>query len=372
MRITSLWEVFYLGGKMVTTFTVDEQFKKIVDALEKNNVATPEDYLYILNNITKENRQYLSNVAARVKEKYYGKDVYIRGIVEFSNYCKQNCLYCGIRKDNKNVNRYRLTHEEIIEACKKGYDLGYRTFVLQSGEDPYFTDERMTAIIKDIRELYSDVAITLSLGEKSKESYKKYFKAGANRYLLRHETANRELYSKLHENMTFQSRKNCLKDLRTIGYQVGAGFMVGSPGQKKRDLIDDLLFLKELEPHMVGIGPYLTHEQTPLKSASNGSLTDTLVMLSLVRLILPKVLLPATTAVGTIDDYGREQALLAGCNVVMPNISPMEVRKKYELYENKICVDDQPEHCRHCIEGRVKRTGNRLNMSRGDYIDFNY
>lgn len=356
---------------MITTFNVDKKFRKIVDGLEESHVADSEDYLYLLNNINDENRQYLSNAATRVKEKYYGKDVYIRGIVEFSNYCKQNCLYCGIRKDNINVNRYRLSHEEILDACKIGYSLGYRTFVLQSGEDPYFTDEKMVSIIKDIRSNFSDVAITLSLGEKSRESYKKFYDAGADRYLLRHETANEALYEKLHENMTFQNRKECLYDLREIGYQVGAGLMVGSPGQKKEDLIDDLLFIKELNPHMVGIGPYLTHEQTPLKGSKNGSLIDTLVMLSLVRLILPEVLLPATTAVGTIDDYGREQALLAGCNIVMPNISPMEVRKKYELYENKICVDDQPEHCRFCIEGRVKRTGNKLNMSRGDHLLYN-
>jgi len=355
---------------MITTFKVDKKFSAIVDGLEKNHVGKAEDYLYLLNNINEENRQYLSNAALRVKEEFYGKEIYIRGIVEFSNFCKQNCLYCGIRKDNAHVDRYRLSHKEIVEACRKGYALGYRTFVLQSGEDPYFTDDRVVAIIKDIRDNFKDAAITLSLGEKTKRSYKKFYDAGADRYLLRHETANEKLYDKLHENMTFQNRKECLYDLKEIGYQVGAGLMVGSPGQKKTDLIDDLRFLKELKPQMVGMGPYLTHKETPLKDSENGSLTETLVMLSLVRLILPEVLLPATTAVGTIDDYGREQAILAGCNVVMPNISPMEVRKKYELYENKICVDDQPEECRFCIEGRVKCTGSTLNMCRGDHISF--
>lgn len=353
---------------MVTTFNIDPKFKKIVDDLKANHMATREDFEYILKNYNDDSRQYLANAAQEVKEAFYKRQVYIRGIVEFSNYCKRNCLYCGIRRENHKVNRYRLTHEEILSACKKGYALGYRTFVLQSGEDPFFTDEKMTAIIKDIKKAFPDVAITLSLGEKSKESYEKFYKAGADRYLLRHETANPKLYSALHDEMIFETRKQCLLDLKDVGFQVGAGLMVGSPGQKPEDLVDDLMFLKTLEPHMVGIGPYLTHDETPLKGATNGSLIQTLVMLSLVRLILPEVLLPATTAMGTIDDYGREQAILAGCNVVMPNISPMEVRKKYELYENKICVDDEPEHCRYCIEGRVKRTGHHLNMDRGDNI----
>lgn len=355
---------------MVTTFKVDTKFQEIVDGLKESSNASFEEFMYILNNINDDNRQYLAIAASEIKEKYYKKEVYIRGIVEFSNYCKRNCKYCGIRRDNHNVNRYRLTHKEIINACTKGYKLGYRTFVLQGGEDLYFTDEKFIKIIKELKEKFPDAAITLSLGERSKESYQKLFNAGADRYLLRHETANEELYKSLHENMTFSTRKKCLYNLKEIGYQVGAGFMVGSPGQKKEHLVEDLMFLKELKPHMVGLGPYLTHDQTPLKGASNGSLIQSLVMLSLVRLILPDVLLPATTAMGTIDSYGREAGILAGCNVVMPNISPMEVRKKYELYENKICVDDQPEHCRHCIEGRVNKTGHKLNMSRGDNISF--
>lgn len=353
---------------MITTFDIKPEIKSIVDTLKQTHEISREQLLFLLEEIDEKGRLYLATAANEVKEKYYKKEVFIRGIVEFSNYCKRDCLYCGIRKSNKNATRYRLTHEEIIASCKKAYELGYRTFVLQSGEDPYYTDEKIVAIIEELKNKFEDAAITLSIGEKTKESYQKFFDAGADRFLLRHETASPKLYRSLHENMTFEERKKCLVDLKKIGYQVGAGFMVGSPGQTNEDLVEDIMFLKKLRPHMVGIGPYLTHEQTPLKGASNGSLEKTLTMLSLVRLILPEVLLPATTAMGTIDGYGREQAILAGCNVVMPNVSPMEVRAKYELYENKICVDDQPEHCRYCIEGRVNKTGHTLNMSRGDNI----
>lgn len=312
-------------------------------------------------------RERLRTEAVRLRKKYYGDKVFTRGLIEFTNYCKNDCYYCGIRRGNRNAQRYRLTKEEILECCREGYSLGFRTFVLQGGEDPYYTDERMTEIIRSIKEEYPDCALTLSIGEKPYESYRKFREAGADRYLLRHETADEAHYGMLHpESMRLETRKKCLYDLKSLGYQVGAGFMVGSPGQTPETLAEDMLFLKELQPHMVGIGPFLPHHETKFSEEKAGSVDQTLFLLSVIRILLPKVLLPATTALGTADPRGREKGMEAGANVVMPNLSPVSHRKQYELYDNKICTGDEAAECRMCLSRRMQSVGYRLVEERGD------
>ncbi|MDE6004527.1 MAG: [FeFe] hydrogenase H-cluster radical SAM maturase HydE [Oscillospiraceae bacterium] len=313
----------------------------------------------------------LTQNADSVRREHYGTDVYLRGLIEFTNYCKNDCFYCGIRKSNQNLSRYRLTEHDILECCKEGYELGFRTFVLQGGEDMYYTDERICKIVSEIHNKYPDCAITLSIGEKSYDSYLAYFKAGAERYLLRHETANTEHYSKLHPaKMSCEHRKKCLFDLKKIGYQVGAGMMVGSPYQTLDNIIEDLRFLQELQPQMIGIGPFLSHQDTPFKNQPNGKLKPILKLLGILRLMFPKVLLPATTALGTLHPLGRELGLKTGANVIMPNLSPTSVRKKYMLYDNKICTGDESAQCRQCTEQRAKNIGYQVVMSRGDAKDF--
>lgn len=299
--------------------------------------------------------------ADSVRRKIYGDEVYIRGLIEFTNYCKNNCYYCGIRRDNKACERYRLNKDDILACCEEGYSLGFRTFVLQGGEDPYYTDDIICEIVSEIRSRYPDCAITLSIGEKSRESYERYFKAGANRYLLRHETADNDHYAKLHPgSMSLDSRKRCLYDLKDIGYQVGSGFMVGSPYQNTDNIIKDLRFLQELKPDMIGIGPYITHAQTPFRDEKSGSLELTLRLIAILRLMFPYALIPATTALGTIHPTGRELGLKAGANVVMPNLSPVRFRKLYELYENKICTGEEAAECRGCLDRRVSTAGYRI------------
>jgi biotin synthase len=311
--------------------------------------------------------QRLFKAADKLRREIYGTDVYIRGLIEISNYCKNNCYYCGIRQGNKNVSRYRLGRDEILACCHTGHELGFRTFVLQGGEDPYYTDDLLCGIISDIKTKYPDCAVTLSLGEKPYESYKAFFDAGADRYLLRHETADEAHYRMLHpEGMSPRNRKECLWNLKKIGYQVGSGFMVGSPYQTVAHLIADLRFLRELEPAMIGIGPYLTHQDTPFKSHENGSLELTLRLVAILRLLFPYALLPATTALGTIAPDGRELGLRSGANVVMPNLSPTEVRKHYLLYDNKICTGDEAAECRLCLDRRVASAGYRIVVHRGD------
>lgn len=340
--------------------------KKLVDKLRKNNTLSKEELISLIN-CDKETQEYLAKQAEEVRTEHYGKDVYLRGLIEFSNYCKQDCYYCGIRKSNTNCQRYRLSLEDIMECCKEGYDLDFRTFVLQGGEDPYFTDDRMCEIIKSIKAQYPDCAITLSLGEKSRESYQRFFDCGADRYLLRHETANHEHFAKLHpEKQTLKSRLECLETLKEIGFQVGCGFMVGSPFQTTENLAEDLLFIKKFNPHMVGIGPFIPHCDTPFRDYEKGDLDTVLKLLSIIRLMVPKVLLPATTALATIDPRGREKGIMAGANVVMPNLSPLSVRKKYMLYDDKICTGDESAQCRKCLEGRINSVGCRVVTSRGD------
>lgn len=329
-----------------------------------------EEYITLLQELEedKDLRNTLRKEAATVRDQIYGKNVYARGLIECTNICKNDCYYCGIRKSNSNVHRYRLTKEQIAMCCKKGYELGFRTFVLQGGEDATFTDEWLCDVIHFIRENYEDCAITLSLGERSYESYQKLKESGANRYLLRHETANFSHYNKLHpSNMSLINRKQCLYWLKELGYQVGAGFMVGSPYQTKETLAEDLVFLQELQPHMVGIGPFIPHHETPFAEFKAGDLELTLDLLAIIRLMLPNVLLPATTALGTLSPNGRELGLGVGCNVVMPNLSPTDVRKLYELYNNKICTGEEAAECLGCLQKRIESVGMKLCMERGDY-----
>lgn len=342
--------------------------KTLIDKLAQNRILTPGEFKDLLENRNPELANYLFEKAREVQGENYGNDVYIRGLIEFTNHCKNDCYYCGIRKSNLAANRYRLSEDQILECCQTGYKLGFRTFVLQGGEDLFYSDERMVSIIKSIRNNHPDCAITLSIGEKSKESYQAFFDAGANRYLLRHETANDGHYATLHpEDMTLANRKRCLRDLKEIGYQVGCGFMVGSPNQTVDNLVEDLFFIRELEPHMVGIGPFIPHHDTPFAKEAPGTLEQTLFLLGIIRLMLPEVLLPATTALGTIDPDGRELGIKAGANVVMPNLSPGSVRKDYMLYDNKICTGDEAAECRSCMEMRLKRIGYQVAVARGDH-----
>lgn len=343
---------------------------KVLDLIEKlnrDNDLSKEELVYLLDHMTEADKEVLFDYSLKTKKAYYGDTVYMRGLIEFTNYCYRNCKYCGIRRDQDEAERYRLTKEQILKCCDQGYWLGYRTFVLQGGEDPYYTDDVLVDIIESIKKRWKDVAVTISIGERSDESYRKLRAAGADRYLLRHETANEDLYESIHEEMALSSRKSCLYKIREIGFQVGAGFMVGIPGQTNEVLAEDLIFIKELDPHMVGIGPFIPHAKTPLGDHKGGTVEDTLVMLALTRLMLPKVLLPSTTALGTLDNKGREKALKVGANVVMPNLSPTTVREKYELYQDKICTGDEAAHCRQCIEGRINSVGFQVDMGRGDY-----
>ena len=303
----------------------------------------------------------LAEAADIRRRENYGDKVYIRGLIEFTNYCRNNCYYCGIRRDNKKAERYRLTKDEILLCCDEGYKLGFRTFVMQGGEDPYYTDEMICDIVSKIKSRYPDCAVTLSIGEKPRESYQAFFDAGADRYLLRHETADPEHYGKLHpEAMSLENRKECLFDLKEIGYQVGSGFMVGSPYQTTENLISDLRFLQKLQPDMIGIGPYIPHADTPFAEFKSGNVMLTLRLVSILRLMFPYALIPSTTALGTIHPQGRELGLKAGANVVMPNLSPVSVRKLYSLYENKICTGEEAAQCRGCLERRVESAGYKI------------
>lgn len=348
---------------------MDKVILNLIDQLKITQVLTRKEWIQLIDGRTHEVAEYLFDQSRAVRHRHYGRDVYIRGLIEFTNYCKNDCLYCGIRKSNGNIHRYRLTMEEIYDCCAVGYKLGFRTFVLQGGEDGYFTDEKMVTLISTIHEKYPDCAITLSIGERSFESYQKFFDAGANRYLLRHETYDSNHYERLHPSgLTASHRQQCLAWLKEIGYQVGTGFMVGSPYQTTENLADDMLYLKELNPQMVGIGPFIPHHDTPFAKEAPGTLELTLFMLGLIRLMLPKVLLPSTTALGTIDPNGRERGILAGANVVMPNLSPTDVRKDYALYDDKICTGDEAAECRKCLDRRIRSIGYRVTTARGDSL----
>lgn len=347
-----------------------KDLKYLIDKLKTQSSLTRDEWTALIVGRTPELAGYLFELASKERHLHYGHDVYVRGLIEFTNYCRNDCLYCGIRKSNPHVSRYRLSEEHILDCCRIGYDLGFRTFVLQGGEDGYYTRERMVHVIESIRSRHPDCAITLSIGEKSREDYQAFYEAGANRYLLRHETFNANHYSRLHPpSLSAAARQKCLWDLKDIGYQTGTGFMVGSPYQTPQDLAEDMLFIRELNPQMVGIGPFIPHHDTPFSNEAAGTLELTLFMLGLLRLMLPKVLLPSTTALGTIDPKGRELGILAGANVVMPNLSPTGVRKDYALYDNKICTGDEAAECRQCLERRMESIGYRVVTARGDSLN---
>ncbi len=342
--------------------------KSLIDKLYKTHSLTVEEYQCLIEARNEELALYLKEKAEIVRLQYYNHDVYIRGLIEISNYCKNDCHYCGIRAKNGECFRYRLYKDEILECCEQGYQLGYRTFVLQGGEDPYYTDDILCDIVKTIRERYSDCAITLSVGERSYESYKKLYDAGANRYLLRHETADKEHYEKLHpSSMSYEFRMQCLKNLKEIGYQVGCGFMVGSPYQSSYTLAKDLKFIETFKPHMCGIGPFIPHHSSIFKDKEAGSVEETCYLLSIIRLIHPSILLPSTTALSTLEKTGREQGILAGANVIMPNLSPLSVRGQYELYNHKSHDGKESAQYLESIKKDMYDIGFNIVVHRGDY-----
>ena len=343
---------------------------ELIDRLHKEHTLTRGEFITLIKERDEENASYLASLAREEAVKIYGNGVFPRGLVEFTNYCKNNCYYCGIQGSNQHANRYRLSKDEILSACENGYQLGYRSFVLQGGEDPHYSDDVMVPIVSEIRKRYQDCAITLSLGERSKESYQKLYDAGADRYLLRHEAATPELYQKLHpESLSLENRIQCLGNLKEIGYAVGTGFMVGAPYQTVENLVDDLLFIQKLDPQMVGIGPFVPHHDTKFKDYPSGTVELTTYLTSILRLMNPHLLLPATTALGTIDPRGREKGILAGANVVMPNLSPVAVRKDYSLYDNKICTGEEAAECAGCLGRRLASIDYELVFTRGDYIE---
>lgn len=341
--------------------------KTSIDKLISHKPLCKEEFVALFEHNSNELRTQLATYANIVKQQHFSNHVYIRGLLEFSNYCKNDCYYCGIRCGNHSLTRYRLTKEDILSCCETGYQLGFRTFVLQSGEDAYYNDDRMTDIVSSIRNQYPDCAITLSLGERSRESYQQLFHAGADRYLLRHETANASHYELLHPHtMSYQNRMRCLYDLKEIGYQTGCGIMVGSPFQTPEHLAEDLLFIQEFKPEMVGIGPFISHKETPFRNHPNGSLEDSLLLLSILRLIQPTLLLPATTALGTIDTEGRSKGILAGANVIMPNLSPVNIRKQYCLYDNKASTGKEAAESIQEISKQILTIGHQIVTNRGD------
>lgn len=343
---------------------------KIVDLIEKLNLEhrlSSEEYQYLLENKNEEAAAVLKEKSIRWRKEVYGTQIYIRGLIEYSNICKNDCYYCGIRRSNRKLNRFRLSLEDILSCCEKGYDLGFRTFVLQGGEDDYFTDDRMCEIVSDISSRYPDCAITLSMGERSLESYQHLYEAGATRYLLRHETACEEHYRRLHpEEMSYNNRMTCLENLKKIGYQVGCGFMVGSPFQSFESMSKDLTFIQDFQPDMCGIGPFIPQKDTPFGKEKMGTLDMTCYLLSIIRLIKPNILLPATTALGTIHPKGRNLGILAGANVIMPNLSPENTRKDYALYDNKLNTGLEDSNQISELKEEMKKIGYDIVIDRGD------
>lgn len=341
---------------------------KLIDKLNKEKSLDIHEWKKLLSTFSEEDRLYAADIARKIAIDKFGKNVYFRGIIEFTNYCHNNCYYCGIRKSNKNACRYRLTKEDILNCCEEGYKYGYRTFVLQGGEDDYYTDEMMNEIISEIHQNYPECAITLSIGEKKKESYESFFKSGASRYLLRHETANEEHYQKLHpKELSLRNRKECLENLKEIGYQTGCGMMVGSPHQTIENLAEDMVYMRKLNPEMIGMGPFIPHKDTPFKKYPAGSVDMTLFLLSMCRIMLPDVLLPATTALSTVNGDGRKLGVLSGANVIMPNLSPISVRKKYMLYDNKAVTGEDAGENLKLIQDHMNDIGYKLVVGRGDY-----
>ncbi len=342
--------------------------QNLIQKLIENHALSTAEYEALIAGRDEAAARVLAEAAVKVRREIYGDAVYSRGLIEISNICKNDCLYCGIRRSNRDCSRYRLSPEEILACAEEGYALGFRTVVMQGGEDGYYTDAILCDLIREFKRRHPDCAVTLSLGERSRESYASLRQAGADRYLLRHETANRAHYQRLHPTeMSYDNRMRCLHDLKDLGYQVGCGFMVGSPYQTNAHIAEDLKFIEEFRPEMCGIGPFIPHEKTVFRDEPAGTVELTCFLLSVIRLILPRVLLPATTALGTIDPLGREKGILAGANVVMPNLSPTSVRKKYMLYDGKICTGDESAQCVNCMALRMESVGCRLVVDRGDY-----
>ncbi len=342
--------------------------KELIKKLEINGTLSHDELVQILSSYTQEDLDFTRALAQKIAQEHFGNKIYIRGLIEFTNICRQNCYYCGLRAENTKVSRYRLTKDDILACCDEGYPLGFRTFVLQGGEDLHFDDELMCDIIHSIKNRYPDCAVTLSIGERSRETYQKYFNAGADRFLLRHETANAKHYAKLHpKNLSLENRKKCLFELKDIGFQTGCGFMVGSPWQTFDTIAEDLLFIHELQPQMVGIGPFIPHKDTPFGNKPQGSLDLTLLLLALVRIMLKNALLPSTTALGTIHPEGREMGILSGANVVMPNLSPIAVRKKYMLYNGKIATGEEAAEGLENLKKRMQNIGYEITVDRGDF-----
>lgn len=342
----------------------------ILNKLREERTLTPEEFRQLLTECDAETLHAINEQAREVSLRHFGNKIYIRGLIEVSNCCRNNCFYCGIRKGNTQVERYRLSEESILDCCEQGYELGFRTFVLQGGEDPAFTDERIESVVSAIRQKYPDCAITLSLGEKSREAYERFFRAGANRYLLRHETYDESHYRQLHPaEMSCRHRLQCLRDLKEIGYQTGTGIMVGSPQQTVEHLIQDILFIGELRPEMIGIGPFLPHQDTPFAGCPAGTMEQSLLLLSIFRLMHPQALIPATTALATLSPDGRERGILAGANVVMPNLSPREERKKYTLYNNKASLGAESAEGIRILARQLKEIGYEISFSRGDFLN---
>lgn len=340
----------------------------LAEKLAAHHSLTEAEYQQLLENPASETARFLAEKAVEVRKTVYGTDVYIRGLIEIGNICKNDCLYCGIRRSNKKCQRYQLTAEEILDRCRSGYELGFRTFVLQGGENPALHDDMLCQLIRRIKAEFPDCAVTLSLGERGYESYRQLREAGADRYLLRHETAASAHYRQLHPaEMSFENRMQCLQDLKALGYQVGCGFMVGSPFQTAAHLAQDLKFIEEFKPQMCGIGPFIPHCDTPFGIHPSGSVDMTCYLLSIIRLIHPHILLPATTALGTLDPEGREKGILSGANVVMPNLSPSAVRKKYMLYNDKLSDGEESAECLDSLRRRMEAIGYRIVTARGDY-----
>lgn len=347
--------------------------EQLIDKLNREKSLQKGEWISLISSCSADDFEYAKNLAQKIAVENFGKTIYFRGIIEYTNYCKNDCLYCGIRRSNKGLSRYRLLLDEIMECCADGYRGGFRTFVLQGGEDLYFNDDRMVEIIKAIKQKFPDCAVTLSIGEKEKESYERFFKAGADRYLLRHETADNEHYKKLHpKEMSLEHRLNCLKELKNIGFQTGCGFMVGTPFQTPESLADDMMYITEFQPQMVGIGPFISHKDTPFRDKQSGDAAKTLFLLSLTRILLPNVLLPATTALGTARGDGRQLGVLCGCNVIMPNLSPMSVRKKYMLYDNKAGTSDTAQTGIEKLRAQMDEIGYSVTVGRGDFKEKNY
>lgn len=340
----------------------------LIRKLSRDKILTLEEFTSLIDTFTPCELSYAQSLARDIREENYGNKVYIRGLIELSSYCSCDCLYCGIRRGNPNAKRYRLNMDEVLECCEKGYQLGFRTFVMQGGEDAYYDDEKLVELLSIIKGKYPECAVTLSLGERSEKSYKRLYDAGADRYLLRHETADEEHYRKLHPKGEELSRRiESLEQLKEIGFQVGTGFMVGSPYQNSLCLAKDMVFLSEFKPEMVGIGPFVPHHESVFKDFPSGSVELTLFMLSLIRIMLPYALIPATTSLGTVDGEGREKGICSGANVVMPNLSPLAVRKKYMLYDNKAFTGTEAAESLSLLQASMERIGFEVVTDRGDH-----